>query len=358
MIGGDNAPARLNCTVNQAVSGVDSLTVLTNGTALLRQTAWGHMVQNLVAQDGGTIQVYDWSYGHIVRLTGGTIQGGSMNCGSYSGQGIYSYASTIPSFFRAGFSFNQYGGATLSVEDGEAIVDLTISGGIGWAGESWNSLSKNGAGTLRMTGTSGGTSSQPFQLNAGTLLCDNASGTPIGNTLLNVKAGATLGGTGFVGGTERGNVVVAGTTTNPGVLAPGSVDEKTGARIHGTFTVGSATQTNLVSMGAWTKLVAGIGSRNRETGLSDFDKLMVHGDLSIGENCTLDLTTNSADLSEIKGGKYTIVEADSITGTFATVLKPKNSWKVTYVSETVGEETVVKSILLAIPSKGLAVYVR
>jgi hypothetical protein len=111
-------------------------------------------------------------------------------------------------------------------------------------------------------------------------------------------------------------------------------------------------------MGAWTKLVAGIGSRNRETGLSDFDKLMVHGDLSIGENCTLDLTTNSADLNEIKGGKYTIVEADSITGAFATVLKPKNSWKVTYVSEEVEGVMVVKKINLDIPSKGLAVIVR
>ncbi len=85
---------------------------------------------------------------------------------------------------------------------------------------------------------------------------------------------------------------------------------------------------------------------------------MVHGDLSIGENCTLDLTTNSADLNEIKGGRYTIVEADTITGTFATVLKPKNSWKVEYVSETVGEETVVKSIVLTVPSKGLAFIIR
>ena len=53
-----------------------------------------------------------------------------------------------------------------------------------------------------------------------------------------------------------------------------------------------------------------------------------------------------------------IVEADKITGTFATVLKPKTSWKVEYVSETVGEETIVKSILLAIPEKGLTISIR
>ena len=53
-----------------------------------------------------------------------------------------------------------------------------------------------------------------------------------------------------------------------------------------------------------------------------------------------------------------IVEADKITGTFATVLKPKTSWKVEYVSETVGEETIVKSIVLAIPEKGLTISIR
>ena len=53
-----------------------------------------------------------------------------------------------------------------------------------------------------------------------------------------------------------------------------------------------------------------------------------------------------------------IVEADKIEGTFATVLKPKTSWKVEYMSETVGEETVVKSIVLTVPSKGLAFIIR
>ena len=57
-----------------------------------------------------------------------------------------------------------------------------------------------------------------------------------------------------------------------------------------------------------------------------------------------------------------IVETDKITGTFATVLKPKNTWKVEYVSEEVGEgeekETVVKRVILTIPIKGLSVIVR
>ena len=113
-------------------------------------------------------------------------------------------------------------------------------------------------------------------------------------------------------------------------------------------------------MSGWAATCAkiGVGPKNATTKTSPVDKLKVYGNLVIGENCTLDLTTNSAGLSEIKGGKYTIVEADSIIGTFATVLKPKNSWKVTYVSEEVEGVMVVKKINLDIPSKGLAVYVR
>ena len=57
-----------------------------------------------------------------------------------------------------------------------------------------------------------------------------------------------------------------------------------------------------------------------------------------------------------------IVEADKITGTFATVLKPKTSWKVEYVSETVGEgdeaTPVVKRIVLTVPEKGLTISIR
>ena len=63
-------------------------------------------------------------------------------------------------------------------------------------------------------------------------------------------------------------------------------------------------------------------------------------------------------MDSIAGGVYTIVEADKIEGTFATVLKPKSTWKVEYMSETVGEETVAKSIVLTIPGKGLKVILR
>ena len=56
------------------------------------------------------------------------------------------------------------------------------------------------------------------------------------------------------------------------------------------------------------------------------------------------------------------MEADKIEGTFATVLKPKNTWKVEYVSEEVGEgdeaTSVVKRIVLTVPVKGFMISVR
>ena len=78
----------------------------------------------------------------------------------------------------------------------------------------------------------------------------------------------------------------------------------------------------------------------------------------IGENCTLDLTTNSAELEDIKGGTFTIVEADAITGEFKTVEKPKPSWKVEYVSEEVEGTPVVKRIVLTVPEKGFSISIR
>lgn len=357
-IGGGEASARLNCTVNAAVGNVGTITALTNGYALLRQTTWGKMPDTMNASNGGIIQIYDWSYGHIVRLTGGTIKGGFMYCGAYSGQGIYSYASAQPSFFLAGFSFNQYGSATLSVEDGEAIVDLTITGGISWSGASGNPIYKNGAGTLRMTGSTQTRSSKPFQLNGGTLLCDNVSGTPFGDTTLNVNAGTTLGGCGFIGGYTNGNVVVAGSASKPATIAPGTVDDETGRHLCGILTVGTEAQTNAVSLGGFSRLSIGVSARNLETKASTADKLKVYGELSIGENCTLDLVSNSAALEDIEGATFTIAEADRISGVFAEVEKPAKSWKIAYVSEMIDDQPVVTRIDLTVPMKGLLIFLR
>lgn len=359
-VGNGVAETSFSCTVNDACNGGDSgtFTVLTNSTASLQLTNWGHYHRTLFA-DGGTLSLSGYSYALRILLRGGSINvNGAIYAANYWQAAFISYAADQTAYFNGQMQLNAGGPFDISVEDGNAPVDLVITKNFWWGSSSSAVLSKKGNGTLKWTATGGPNSSSPVQVSGGTLLCDNESGTPIGNTALSVGAGATLGGRGFIGGTERGNVTVAGTSTKTATLAPGSVDEETGAHLYGTLTVGSSAVTNAVTLGDYSQLTIGVGPRNSETKLSPADKLMVYGDLEIGSSCTLDLATNSAALDEIKGGTYTIVEADKVVGTFATVLKPNNSWKVVYVSEEVDNETVVKRIDVMVPNKGLTVILR
>ena len=359
-VGNGVAETSFSCTVNDACNGGDSgtFTVLTNSTASLQLTNWGHYHRTLFA-DGGTLSLSGYSYALRILLRGGSINvNGAIYAANYWQAAFISYAADQTAYFNGQMQLNAGGPFDISVEDGNAPVDLVITKNFWWGSSSSAVLSKKGNGTLKWTATGGPNSSSPMQVSGGTLLCDNESGTPIGNTALSVGAGATLGGRGFIGGTERGNVTVAGTSAKTATLAPGSVDEETGAHLYGTLTVGSSAVTNAVTLGNYSQLTIGVGPKDPETKLSPADKLMVNGNLDIGSNCTLDLTANSAALDKIAGGTYTIVEADAITGTFATITKPKSSWKVAYVSEEVDNEPVVKRIVLTIPDKGLAVFVR
>ncbi len=103
----------------------------------------------------------------------------------------------------------------------------------------------------------------------------------------------------------------------------------------------------------------GAGARDSATRRSDVDKLLVHGALEIGENATLDLVAHSAaDPTTVRGGTYVIAEADRIVGSFATVLKPANSWNVAYETATVAGDEVVKRIVLSIPGGATVLIVR
>ena len=73
----------------------------------------------------------------------------------------------------------------------------------------------------------------------------------------------------------------------------------------------------------------------------------------------LDIAAYGIAVDKAKGGTYTILSAtEGIVGTFATVQKPKNSWKVNYESEEVDGEQVVKRITLTVPGAGFSVVVR
>ncbi len=352
-IGGGDTPARLYQSQKNSIAGT-TIHVYTNGTFQCGDIDNGR-ADNIHVYEGGVAQIGSYVYTLNAYLHGGTYNGGA----TYNARNITAYASDRTAVFNAYWRFEGYQSYGVTVERGTAPVDLVFRNGLA-EGASGQTIRKYGDGIVKSTVNFNNLKNH-FQINAGTWLVDNPGEYGLGIQETTVAAGAKIGGTGCVGMKDVKVTTLTlngGSESNFATLSPGTIDETTGEHVYGTFTSGRESAHNKLVMGNWSHLEIGVGPRNSETNLSDVDKLFVYGTLEIGSDCTLDLTTNSADLSEIKGGKYTIVEADSITGTFATVLKPKNSWKVTYVSETVGEETVVKSILLAIPSKGLAVIVR
>jgi hypothetical protein len=93
--------------------------------------------------------------------------------------------------------------------------------------------------------------------------------------------------------------------------------------------------------------------------------LKVFGNVAIGDNCILDLISNSANLDEIIGGTYTILSAsDGITGEFAEIITPKSSWRVSKVNARMVEQEegepieVYDALTVSIPGRGMRVFVR
>jgi hypothetical protein len=354
-IGGGDTPARLYQSQKNSIAGA-TIHVYTNGTFQIGDIDNGR-ADNIHVHEGGVAQIGSYVYTLNAYLYGGTYNGG----GTYNARNITTYASDRPSVFNAYWRFEGYQDYTINVARGSAPVDLLIKNGLAEGG-SGRTEKKAGNGIVKSTVNFNNLKSH-FQINGGAWYVDNPSEYGLGIQETTVAAGAKIGGTGFVGmKDDKGVDMIAlsnGSESNFATLSPGTIDVDTGAHVYGTFTAGRSGQTkNKLTLGNWSHLEIGVGPKNRETKLSDVDKLKVDGNLVIGENCTLDLSENSVALKDVAGGTYTIVEASKIEGTFANVIKPKNSWRVTYVSEEVDEETIVKSIVLKVPAKGLMISVR
>ena len=359
-IGGGDAPAKLYQSQKNSIGGSTPVYIYTNGTFQCGDIDSGR-ADNIHVHEGGVAQLGDYVYTLNAYLYGGTYNGG----GTYNARNITSYASDRTAVFNAYWRFEGYQDYTINVARGSAPVDLLIKNGLAEGG-SGRTEKKAGNGIVKSTVNFNNLKSH-FQINAGTWLVDNPSEYGLGIQETTVAAGAKLGGTGYVGmKDDKGVNMIAlsnGSESNFATLSPGTIDVDTGAHVYGTFTAGRTGQTkNNLALGNWSHLEIGVSARDAETKDSTADKLKVYGNLVIGENCTLDLTTNSAELEDIKGGTFTIVEADAISGEFKTVEKPKPSWKVEYVRETVGEgdeaTPVVKRIVLTVPIKGFSISIR
>lgn len=314
-VGGESEQVLINVIVNDAFAREAELWVFENGTYNGGGKHNGYSRLNAIrVYDGGSVTDIASSYTSSFYFRGGTISGVRFLSGGPV-QNIDSDASPAMSRMAIGASFSQWLNLSSTIADGEAPVDLLISGEIA-ANDSNRVFKKDGAGTLKTT-ASWSRFHMAAILSEGTWLVDNSSGAGTGTKALYVRAGATLGGRGFIGGTANSanaNVSVAGWSGNPATIAPGSTDNDTGVHLYGTLTVGSETQANSVTFGANSKLRIGLDTGGK------FDSLHVHGTMDLsGTTDTLEIVLPDG-CKEPWAGTYVIASAtDGITGSFDTI---------------------------------------
>ena len=243
-------------------------------------------------------------------------------------------------------------------------VEMVLNGKIdsnNWPKSNQDGIVKQGDGVMRLTAENefGGANNWQgtTKVSGGTLLVDNVSGSGTGKSWVWVEAGATLGGTGRIGGlqdSENARLSIGGSSEAAAVVHPGTIDDATGEHIAGMLTAGSTDQACPTAFNNYSKLAISVCERGA------VDSLDVYGKVTISETgSVLDIAAYGIAVGKAKGGTYTILSAtEGIVGTFATVQKPKNSWKVNYESEEVDGEQVVKRITLTVPGVGFSVIVR
>lgn len=176
--------------------------------------------------------------------------------------------------------------------DSELSGALTGSGG----------FAKTGTGTLTLSGASA--YSGATVVKAGRLLVQGSLG---GTGQLMVASGATLGGTGWIGGA----------VSSTGAVSPGA-------------SAGLLTISNDYTQAAGGSLVIEIGGTTPGV---DQDQLVVSGTASLAG--TLDVTNTIAVSS---GDSFTVLQAAAISGTFGTILGtpgPGLTWQAQYTATSV-----------------------
>lgn len=170
---------------------------------------------------------------------------------------------------------------TIGVDAGSLSLSGAVSGAF--------ALSKVGAGVLALSGAN--TFSGGLTVSEGTLLVNNTTGSGTGSGALFIASGATLGGSGSVGGAAT----IAG-SLNPG-NSPGVITFNDAV----TFQSGSAINIEIV----------GAGARG-----TDYDGINFNGGLTIsGGTLTFNIASALAD-----GSVLNIFDGTALTGLFTSVV--------------------------------------
>jgi autotransporter-associated beta strand protein len=252
-------PASTFLTLQGDCSGFSGTLAVTNsGTLRFDQGAntWGAAAATFDAGASGTIDNHSAADILIFlgALTGGS--GSKLLGSSQAGPGVDTY--------------------TVGGLDSDTTFAGTIANGTGGGTPHTVAVTKIGTGTLTLSGAntySGGTT-----VSNGTLLVNNTSGSGTGPGAVSVVSGATLGGSGIVGGPVTVN----------GVLMPGN-------------SVGTLAISNNLVLNAGAVLQYALGANS--------DRTVVRG------NLTLDGTLNVTDAGGFSAGTYTLF---SYGGTLTT----------------------------------------
>lgn len=247
-------------------------------------------------------------------------------------------------------------GNKFMVPDGSAAVDFVIDGKIGGGNRQYG---KQGPGTMLFIDRDPSDLygiGRDFMVDAGVFILQSETEIGLGTNSIAVAAGATLGGTGNqVGGIDpanesrglRGNITLNGTDDNPSTLAPGTVSYKTGAFIPGTFTVGSAAQTNNVTF-------AGSGVLRIGATEDSVSRLVVNGLFTLSGNDELAIVgPENPDM--LPCGDHVIVSAkEPLNDLFASV-----TYNGAPLTDSVGRvRQLSNTVIFSVPSRGFMFIVR
>ena len=327
VVGGGAFPAKLvigaSCH-NNTLAAAKNLAILPGGSLVFEKSAAISSLNQLVITNG-FLDCFGGTCGQPMTSTeeikfsfkGATVTNATI---SVWGGTLEVLAAEKPSVLYGSLAYTAE--KDQAVENGAAPVDLLVDGDFSAASRGVNYA---GPGTMVLrvgdhVSMWGGAAGRAFNVYAGEFFFESSESAGIGMGTNNVvvAAGATYGAVGRHVGAEVplrgrwGNVSVNGAAGNPAIFAIGRKEIATGALLPGTYTMGSAEQTNDVTLAANSVLQIAADR-------TSFSKLVVNGTLTIADNDTLAIT-GPADAAALPYGEHVIVETrEAMSRQFANV---------------------------------------